>query len=132
MMNEEMRKAVVEYRLGNARQTLLEIPIHMEHQLWNTAINRLYYACFYAVSALLVQSGIEAQTHGGVRRMLSLHFTKPGILPVKWNKFYTDLFDNRQTGDYEDFIYYDHETVEDTYKQAVEFIKVIEDIIDRS
>ena len=129
MMDEEMRKEVVAYRLENARNTLREIPLHVGNELWNTAINRLYYACFYAVSALLVHSGIEAHTHGGVRRMLSLHFTKAGRLAVKWNKFYTDLFDNRQTGDYEGFIYYDRETVEETYQQAMEFIEIIEELI---
>ena len=47
---------------------------------------------------------IETHTHAGTRRMLALHFTKVGKLPVKWNKFYTDLFENRQTSDYADFV----------------------------
>jgi len=105
MMNKETRDAIVTYRLENAYKTLNEIPLHIRNELWNTAINRLYYACFYAVSALLINSGIEAQTHAGVRRMLALHFTKTGKLSIKWNKFYTDLFENRQTSDYADFVF---------------------------
>jgi uncharacterized protein (UPF0332 family) len=78
---------------------------------------------------LLINSGIEAQTHAGVRRMLALHFTKTEKLSIKLNKFYTDLFDNRQTSDYADFIYFDRETVEELYNQATVFIDAIEKLI---
>ena len=129
MMNEETRDAIVAYRLENAHKTLNEIPIHIEHELWNTAVNRLYYACYYAVTALLINSGIEAQTHAGVRRMLALHFIKTEKLSIKLNKFYTDLFESRQTSDYADFIYFDRETVEELYNQATVFIDTIEKLI---
>jgi len=99
MTDRETVDAIVVYRLENAHKTLNEIPIHIEHELWNTAINRLYYACYYAVTALLIHSDIEAQTHAGVRRMLAVHFTKTEKLSVKLNKFYTDLFESRQTID---------------------------------
>jgi len=129
MMDKETRDAIVAYRLENADKTLDEISIHISNELWNTAINRLYYACYYAVTALLINSGIETQTHAGVRRMLALHFTKTGKLSIKWNKFYTDLFDNRQTSDYADFVYYDRETVEELHKQAISFIKIIKELV---
>jgi uncharacterized protein (UPF0332 family) len=87
------------------------------------------YACYYAVTALLISYGIEAQTHSGVRTMLSLHFTKTEKLSVKLNKFYTDLFENRQTGDYADFVFFDRETVEELYQQSVVFIEAIEKLV---
>ncbi|GHT11139.1 hypothetical protein FACS189426_12560 [Bacteroidia bacterium] len=59
LLDKETKDAIVSYRLINAHKTLDEIPIHIEHELWNTAINRLYYACFYAVTALLIGVGIE-------------------------------------------------------------------------
>jgi uncharacterized protein (UPF0332 family) len=128
MIDNETRKAIVEYRLGNAHKTISEIPILIQHELWNTAVNRLYYACYYAVTALLIKSGIETHTHSGVRTMLSLYFTKTNKLQIKYNKFYTDLYENRQTSDYADFIYFDRETVEELYTQSVEFINIIESL----
>ena len=130
MINEEKRNAIVAYRLENAYKKLNEIPILIEHELWDTAINRLYYACYYAVTALLINSDIEAKTHAGVRRMLALHFTKTEKLSIEMNKFYTDLFDSRQTSDYADFIYFDRETVEELHKQAIVFIDAIKRLID--
>jgi uncharacterized protein (UPF0332 family) len=129
MLNAEERKAIVEYRLENAENTLNEIPIHIANDLWNTAVNRLYYACFYAVTALLIKNGIETQTHSGARTMLSLHFTKEGKLSIRHNKFYTDMYESRQTGDYADFIYFDKETVVDLFEQAKEFVAAIKELI---
>lgn len=129
MLNEEDRKAVVSYRMENAHRTLDEVAFHIRQGFYNTAVNRLYYACFYAASALLVHEGIETKTHSGVRQMLGMHFVRTGKLSIRLSKFYTDLFDNRQTGDYEDFIYFDEETTSELYPQAVEFVKAIEELI---
>ena len=129
MMDKEKRIAIVDYRFENADKTMAEIPILIQNELWNTAVNRLYYACYYAVTALLINSDIEAYTHSGVRNMLSLHFTKTGKLSTKWNKFYSDLFEDRQTGDYEDFVDFDCETVKNLHVQAISFIKLIKELI---
>jgi uncharacterized protein (UPF0332 family) len=61
--------------------------------------------------------------------MLALHFTKTQKLSIKLNKFYTDLFESRQSSDYADFIYFDQETVEELYKQAIIFVDTIETLI---
>ena len=129
MMDEAMKNAIVVYRLENADKTLAEVSILIRNELWNTAVNRLYYACYYVVTALLINSGIDAKTHVGVRRMLALHFTKTGKLSIQWNKYYTDLFNSRQTGDYADFMDFDRKTVEELHEQAASFIKVIKELI---
>ena len=129
MMNTEERDAIVAYRKEKAHKTLDEIPILIEHELWNTAVNRLYYACFFAVNALLISQQIETKTHAGALRMLSLHFTKTQKLSIELNRFYADLFENRQSGDYADFTNFDREMVEELYKQAIVFIDTIEKLI---
>ena len=50
-MTEQQRKELVTFRINKALDTLHEIEIHFQNELWGTAVNRLYYACFYAVSA---------------------------------------------------------------------------------
>jgi uncharacterized protein (UPF0332 family) len=52
----------IKYRLQRANETMSEIKILIENKLWNTAINRMYYACFYAVGALLVKNGVETSS----------------------------------------------------------------------
>ena len=43
---------------------------------------------------------------------------------------YSGLFAKRQSGDYDDFIYFDREVTEALYPQAIEFINTIEKLID--
>jgi uncharacterized protein (UPF0332 family) len=40
------------YRIQRANETIKEVETHIKNKFWNTAINRMYYACFYAVGAL--------------------------------------------------------------------------------
>lgn len=93
--------------------------------MWNTAINRLYYACYYAVKALLIDKGIKAETHNGVRQMFGLHFIKTGTIDKELGKFYSDIFDMRQSGDYEDFIDFNEEDVIDFRIPAKNLIEKI-------
>jgi len=56
-MKDQDKAELVKYRLRRARETYKEVDILVENQLWNTAVNRLYYSCFYAVIALLAAHG---------------------------------------------------------------------------
>ena len=128
MKNSE-KSDLIAYRLNRATDTLQEINIHVENGLWNTAINRLYYACFYAATALLLDNDINATTHSGVRQMLGLHFIRTGIINSDLGKVFTDLFDKRHTSDYDDFIQVTKEDVEDLLPLANLFIKTIKELI---
>lgn len=57
-MTDEERRALVSLRLQNAKDTLIELPVLIEHGFWNTTVSRMYYACYYAVAALLLKHGI--------------------------------------------------------------------------
>ncbi|GAP72458.1 hypothetical protein SAMD00024442_32_29 [Candidatus Symbiothrix dinenymphae] len=128
-MSDTERKAVIALRLENAQQTLQEAKLLMDNAYWNAAINRMYYACYYAVSALLIKNGIQAQTHAGVRQMLGLHFVKTNLLSSKNNAFYSDLFAKRHSGDYDVYIYFDKDVTVGLYPQSIEFITAIEKLI---
>ena len=71
-------------------------------EVLETIANRLYYAAYNAVSALLISNGDTAQTHSGVRHIFGLKFIKTGILPPETGRLYHRLFSLRQTGDYDD------------------------------
>jgi uncharacterized protein (UPF0332 family) len=130
-MNQEERQKLVKYRITKARTTFNEVELHVENKLWNTAVNRLYYACYYAVIALLLDKDIHAQTHSGVRQMFGLHFVKSGLIDKESGKFYTDIFDLRQTGDYDDYIDFKKEDVLDLIGPAEELISKIERLLSK-
>lgn len=96
---------------------------------WNACINRLYYACYYIVSALMIKSGYKAQTHSGLKTQLSLHFIKNGKVSKENGKLFVDLMDWRQKGDYGDMFDFDQETVEPLIVPVEKFIDDIETLI---
>jgi uncharacterized protein (UPF0332 family) len=112
-LDKESVKALVAYRLQHAKNTFAEVSSITESGFYNTAVNRLYYACYYAVIALLVKHKIPAQTHAGVKQMLGLHFVTTKKLNPEYARFYAQMFNNRISGDYDDFITFDLEMIEE-------------------
>ncbi len=122
-------EALADYRLERAWKTLGEVSYLDEGGHYNAALSRLYYACYYAVLALFIKNNINASTHAGVKQMLGLHFIITNKIPQKSGRTYNDLFDMRQSSDYEDFTYHSHEDVEEMLPKAKEFIQTIENLI---
>jgi uncharacterized protein (UPF0332 family) len=128
-MKPDDKEKLVNYRIHKARETLREVDFHIKSELWNTSVNRLYYACYYAVNALLVRYEIKTKTHAGVRLMLGLHFIKTGLMSHESGRFYSKLFDKRLTGDYDDFMDHTKEEVMELIAPAHEFISEIEKLL---
>ena len=72
------RNDYIRYRFQRATESFEEALILAENKRWNAVVNRLYYACFYAVIALLLKNNNETQTHDGARTLFGLHFIKTG------------------------------------------------------
>lgn len=132
MITDNDRKEIIQLRLENARQAIKAAEIMKENELWNSCINRMYYACYYSVTALLIKYGIEATTHAGVRQMFNLHFIKEGKLPREIGYYYSDLFAKRQSGDYDDFILFDGDLVDSFFTGLYTFIDTVEGLIAKS
>ena len=49
----------INYRINKGKEALADALLLIEEERWNSSINRLYYSCFYTVSAL--------QTYGCMR-----------------------------------------------------------------
>jgi uncharacterized protein (UPF0332 family) len=131
-MKDFNNRELIIYRIEKARGTFNEAKIQITNQLWNLAINRMYYACFYAVNALLLSKGINARTHSGVKTMFGLHFVNSGIFSKEENDLYTNLFRLRQEGDYEDFTTFDESDALYYLEPAGIFIARIEFIINHN
>jgi len=119
----------IKYRLERAKETIKEVQTHIENKYWNTAVNRLYYACFYAVSALLAKEKIDVSSHSGVRQKFGECFVKTGKIDRELAKHFTDLYEKRNKGDYNDFYDYDQETVLRLFPISKIFIDEIEIIL---
>lgn len=129
-LTPQERIDIVRYRMENAQKTLLEVAVQIENEFYNTAVNRMYYACYYAVCALLIAYKIQTKSHDGARQMFSLHFVKTGIVPKHFGRFYNNLFDERTTGDYDDLFDHDLATCEEYYPMAKDFVAAINQLVE--
>jgi len=118
-------QALVRYRLERASEALDEAELLFESGHLHTYVNRLYYACFYAVSALLVTKGLSTSKHAHLRALLHKELIRPGIIPLEYGQLFDLLFNNRQKGDYSDFVVFRTEQVQGWLKQAREFVDYI-------
>jgi len=50
---------------------------------WNACANRLYYACYYAVTALLARKELASSKHTGVKALFNHHFVKAGDVIIE-------------------------------------------------
>ena len=125
----DSKSELINYRLQRAYEALEDARILAGASRWNTCVNRLYYACFYAVSALLIQHGLSSSKHTGIRSLFNRHYIKTGKVAKEMAQIYNDLFERRQESDYLDFIHFEESEVCPWISKAEAFIKHIETII---
>ena len=128
-LSDENYDALSRYRQQRAHETIAEIPYLCEKGFFNTATNRLYYACYYAAVALLTKMHISTTTHAGVKTMLGMHFVSKGLISKESGRAFTNLFDSRQHGDYDDFVYSTREEVEELIPKAQRFIQEVDALL---
>ncbi len=131
-MNRDERTEYVKYRVETAYKTYEAAKVLADNGFWNSSVNRLYYALFYAVNALLVLNEIPTKSHSATKSQFSMHFIKTGRLDKKYGRLLSQLFDWRQKGDYENVFDYNQEVVEPLFKPVKEMIEVIEKEIDNA
>ena len=129
MSSNERRAEMVRYWWSKAEESLTSAQRELEAQSHSFAVNRLYYAMFYAVSAVVLKRKLSFKKHSGVRATFHREFIKTGLLDVKWGKLYDQLFEDRQEGDYIALIEFDRDYVEDQLARCTQFLEKIRPFI---
>jgi uncharacterized protein (UPF0332 family) len=127
----ESNGGLVSYRLQRARETLADAHILADAGRWNPCVNRLYYACFYAVSALLIREDLSSTKHAGLRSLFNRHFVKTNKVPKDKARIFNDLFERRQEGDYVDFVSFEESQVLSWLPEAEAFVQNLADLIEK-
>jgi len=124
-------KELVLHRMTRAFDALEDARILSRAGRWNACVNRLYYACFYAVSALLILDGLSSSKHAGVRSLFNRQYVKTGKIPKDFSRIYNDLFERRQECDYIDFVSFQESQVLPWISKAEELIGYIDSLVQK-
>lgn len=128
-LSPENIKSLVAYRFRRAEETLKEVPFLKQQGYYNTAVNRLYYACYYAAVALLIKHGMTPVTHAGVKQMIGMHFVATGCLSRESGRYFSLLFERRHSSDYDDFAYSSEEEIDELLPKAQAFIEAVGNLL---
>ena len=128
-LKEEERQLVVSMELEKAERTFAETDILLQSKLWSNLANRLYYALFHAVSALLINDGYEVGTHKGAVIRFHQYYVKAGIFSTDEGSFYSQMQSLREKADYNCFYDVSETEVTERIEPTRQFIMKVKNII---
>jgi uncharacterized protein (UPF0332 family) len=91
------------HRLSRAEAAFSEGDHLLNANAFMGAVNRFYYAAFYAARALLAVRELDSSRHSGVISLFQAQFVKPGLISIETAKALPRAFEKRQKSDYGDF-----------------------------
>lgn len=97
---DDKHRELARYRMNEAESAGRSGEALLQMEDFRGAINRFYYAAFYATQALLILKGKDAKTHSGTLHLFREEFIRNGPLPEDANKILSSLFDERMESDY--------------------------------
>ncbi len=113
------------YRLRQAEDTIAEATLLQNAGHYRGAVNRAYYAMFYAIQVLVFQNNVKVSKHSGIISYFDREFVKSGIFDKKLSKWLHRLFDLRQDADYDDLYEPTPDQCDEAIEQAKEFVSQI-------
>ena len=128
-MKAEESPALISYRLERASESLRAARIMLENGMLTFSMNRVYYAMFYSVQALLVSRKVSFSKHGQVKAYFNREMIKTGIFPKEMGRLYNKAFEYRQKFDYIDFSSPDREIVSEYLEKAMGFVSNIQEYL---
>ncbi len=109
-----------------ARRALRTAAWALDDGDWVGAINRAYYAIFYAANAVLELEGLERSKHSAVLALFRQKYIKTGKIEVEFSHTYGQAFDSRNEGDYDRAEFPDQAEAKQTVEGAMQFVERIE------
>ncbi len=121
-MKEELA-ALIKYRLKEADDSIEEARVLLKESMSRRAImNRLYYAMFYAVLALLQEKQIGTSKHAGAISLFDREFIKAGSFKKELSIALHRAFELRQKGDYMEQVDITKEDIDEIFPKALDFV----------
>ena len=120
--------ALIDYRIKQARESIQEAKVLRGQGMSNRSVmNRLYYAMFYAVLALLQEKQLGTSKHYGAISLFDREFVKSGLIDTEYSKALHKAFILRQKGDYLEEAEVSLADIEEIFPQAESFVGLVEE-----
>jgi uncharacterized protein (UPF0332 family) len=119
------KKDLAAYRLQKAAVFLNDAKTLLDASSYGSSANRSYYAMLSAARSLLILRGISADTHEGVKTMISREFIKTGLFPKEMGEVFRNLQARRVDSDYGDYVEITEQEARDSLAKAEQFVSEV-------
>ena len=130
-LKEEERRVLVILELEKVDKTLAEMEVQLSNSLWGMAANRLYYAVFHVLNALLVSDNKPACSHKGMRLTFGKNYVLTGLASEEEAYLLSRMETMRNKADYNCTFTAKAEVVTELYPLVKDFIGHLKQLINR-
>lgn len=114
------------YRLELSKETLANAKLCIDNGFYRDAVNRSYYAAFYAVRSVLAVESIDFKRHKDGVAYFNKNYVAVGTFPRELGKRLGRVQMMREDSDYSDFFMVSPEDAEKQYETAEMTISLVE------
>ena len=126
---DERQLDLSKYRLQEAKDSLKVAERCLEDGFVKDAINRSYYAAFYAIKAVLALGTIDFKRHKDVIAYFNKEFVATGIFSREMGRKLATLKQLREKSDYDDFYIASREKAVEQVETARMVLNEIQDYL---
>ena len=119
-----------QYRLNTAEETLVVAQECLGNNHYKDAINRSYYAAFYAARAVLAIEGVDFKRHKDVVAHFNKEYVAAGKVSRDLGRLLARLQQKREQSDYDDFFIASREEAEKQLKNAISIVAGIKQYLE--
>ena len=120
-LTDDERRIMVDLEIERAEKITEQFETLRQQQYWDTLVNRMYYAAFHAVSALLIHNAISIHTHRGALNAFNKEFVRTRVFTEEEGHLFSKLEGMRERGDYNCFV----DATEDEIVPLIEPLKAL-------
>lgn len=126
----EGKLSLIKHRLKQADDSVEEAKVLLKEKMSLRAVmNRLYYAMFYAVLALLQEKQLGTSKHIGAISLFDREFIKTGVFDKEMSKVLHRAFELRQKGDYMEQAEVTKKDIDEMLSEAINFATKVKEYL---
>jgi uncharacterized protein (UPF0332 family) len=126
------RMNLIRYRISQSKEIIEEITFLLKHKKFSNTANRIYYGIFYSLTALALFYKFETSKHLQLIGWFNKSFIKENIFEIRYGLILKEAYEFRQQGDYEPYIEYNENDINDLFDKMKDFINKIEEHINKN
>ena len=130
MLLDAEKRELSTLRINHARQCLSDAEVMRETESYKSAANRIYYAVFHAMRAVLILDGFDSKKHSGIISEFQRLYIKTGIFAKETSTVISSAFDIRTNSDYNDFYIVSKADVDEQLESARSFVELVSAYLD--